>query len=195
MRRIFSCVGNPESLQVLVSDVLSHIPAHVWRYIPSFEHTSSSIVLPFFIALSHSFNLVVTMGSLILALSLLSLADVLVVGDPIHVPVRRVRSGQKTDLNEIARRVKVKYGFPDTLPSRRSRRASSASIPTVDQVIYSAHRCLHMSKSQWHLHTRTAIPAILQAWRSAHRKFPHIKSVRLTHCHEPLEYVDLKIWV
>lgn len=82
------------------------------------------------------------MGSLILALSLLSLADVLVVGDPIHVPVRRLHSGQKSDVNEIARRVRVKYGFPETsLPSRRSRRASSASIPTVDQVLQFARRC------------------------------------------------------
>ncbi|KJA26203.1 hypothetical protein HYPSUDRAFT_36452 [Hypholoma sublateritium FD-334 SS-4] len=79
------------------------------------------------------------MGPLILALSLLSLADVLVIGDPIHVPVRRLHTGQKSDLNEIAHRVRVKYGFPEILPSGRRRRASSASIPTVDQDVDSSY--------------------------------------------------------
>ncbi len=113
--------GNPESLPGVGRAVAYPCP-RVTLYTSHRVYFLDSTSLPHYSPYS---TLLLLCCSLILALSLLSLADVLVVGDPIHVPVRRVRSGQKTDLNEIARRVKVKYGFPDTLPSRRSRRASS----------------------------------------------------------------------
>lgn len=74
------------------------------------------------------------MVRLIVALNLLPLGFLLVAADPIHIPLQR-RSGvtRKLDLNEAARRVKVRYGFVDS-ESKSSRRASSASLPVTNQV-------------------------------------------------------------
>jgi hypothetical protein len=74
------------------------------------------------------------MVRLIVALNPLLLGFLLVAADPVHVPLQR-RAGvtRKLDLNEAARRVKVRYGFVDT-ESKSSRRASSVSLPVTNQV-------------------------------------------------------------
>ncbi|KAF9474317.1 acid protease [Pholiota conissans] len=71
------------------------------------------------------------MVHLIGALTLLPLGLLIVAADPIHVPLRR-RSIHKLDLNEVARRVKVRYGFEDPAVSK-GRRASTVSVPVTNQ--------------------------------------------------------------
>lgn len=73
------------------------------------------------------------------AFASLTLSCFTVSADPIHVSLTR-RSGQGLNVNEEARRLKIKYGLLDpnsllAIPSHPSRRrASSVDIPVINEV-------------------------------------------------------------